>query len=84
MLPICTIGDLIKLNIEYLVIPVSFIISFVFAVMNRVGEINENPFENQTSNIPMTALCNTIERDLKEMVGENIPEKLEAENGYLY
>jgi ion channel-forming bestrophin family protein len=84
VLPICTIGDLIKLNIEYLVIPVSFIISFVFAVMNRVGEINENPFENQTSNIPMTALCNTIERDLKEMVGENIPEKLEAENGYLY
>jgi putative membrane protein len=52
--------------------------------MNRVGEINENPFENQISDIPMTAMCNTIERDLKEMLDEAMPEKLEAKNGYLF
>jgi putative membrane protein len=84
VLPICLIGDFTKMNIEFLVIPVSFIICFVFAVMNRVGEINENPFENQMSDIPMTALCNTIERDLKEMLGEAMPEKAEPQNGYLY
>ena len=47
--------------------------------MNRVGEINENPFENQIQDIPMNALCNTIERDLKEMLGE----KFHMDEGFL-
>ena len=84
VLPICLIGDFKKMNIDWMLIPVSFIISFVFSVMNKVGEINENPFENSISDIPMTALCNTIERDLKEALGETLPEKLEAKNGYLF
>ncbi|GAB2639078.1 bestrophin family ion channel [Emticicia sediminis] len=84
VLPICLIGDFKKMNIDWMLIPVSFIISFVFSVMNKVGEINENPFENSISDIPMTALCNTIERDLKEALGEPLPEKLEAKNGYLF
>lgn len=84
VLPICLIGDFTKMNIDFMIIPISFIICFVFAVMNRVGEINENPFENQISDVPMTALCNTIERDLKEMLGETLPEKLEPQNGFLY
>lgn len=84
-LPLCLIGDLAKLQIDFMLIPVSFVISFVFSVMNRVGEINENPFENQMSDIPMTALCNTIERDLKEMLGESkLPAKLDPQNGYLF
>jgi ion channel-forming bestrophin family protein len=84
VLPICLICDFAKMNIDFMIIPVSFIICLVFAVMNRVGEINENPFENQISDIPMTALCNTIERDLKEMLGEVLPEKLEPKNGFIY
>jgi putative membrane protein len=84
VLPLCLIGDFAKMHISFLIIPVSFMISFVFSVMNRVGEINENPFDNQMSDIPMTALCNTIERDLKEMLGENLPKKSEPENGFLY
>jgi len=85
VLPLCLIGDFTKMNISLLVIPVSFLICFVFAVMNKVGEINENPFENKISDIPMTALCNTIERDLKEMLGDtNIPAKLEPIKGYLF
>lgn len=84
VLPICLIGDFTKMNIGFMVIPVSFIICFVFAVMNRVGEINENPFENQISDIPITALCNTIERDLKEMLGEEMPEKMDMKDGYLF
>lgn len=84
VLPFCLIGDFSKTNISFLVIPISFVITFVFAVMNKVGEINENPFENQISDIPMTALCNTIERDLREMLGETIPPKIIAKNGYLF
>jgi putative membrane protein len=84
VLPLCLIGDFKKMDIDFMVIPISFIISSVFAIMNKVGEINENPFENQIQDIPMTALCNVIERDLKEMLGEKLPEKLAPINGYLY
>lgn len=84
VLPLCLIGDFSKMQMSFMVIPVSFVICFVFAVMNKVGEINEDPFENKISDVPMTALCNTIERDLKEMAGEEMPEKAEAKNGYMY
>lgn len=86
ILPLCLLNDFEKLNVLFLIVPVCFIISFVFAVMNRVGEINENPFENQMQDIPMTALCNTIERDLKEMLNEsNLPKKATVDaNGFLY
>lgn len=67
-----------------MVISVSFILCFVFAVMNKVGEINEDPFENRRSDIPMTAICNTRERDLKEMANEPMPEKTEVKKGYLF
>lgn len=85
VLPFSLVGDFFKLKIDYLLIPISFVICFIFAVMNRVGEINEEPFENSITDVPLTALCNTIERDLKEMLGEkDLPEKSEAKNGFLY
>lgn len=85
IIPFCLTGDFIKLKVDYLVVPISFIISFVFSIMNKVGEINENPFENKIYDIPMKYLCNTIERDLKEMLNEkNLPEKMIPVDGYLY
>lgn len=85
VLPFCLVVDFDKLQQPELLIPVSLLVTFMFSIMNRVGEINESPFENQMMDIPMTALCNTIERDLKEMLGESqIPDKTEPLNGYLY
>ncbi len=85
LLPFSLIGDFTKMNIAYLMIPVSVIISFVFAVIGKVGEVNEDPFENRITDVPLSALCNTIERDLREMLGDrNLPKKLEPENGYLF
>lgn len=53
--------------------------------MGKVGEVNEDPFENRITDVPMTAMCNTIERDLKEMLGEtDLPEKMMPERGYLF
>ena len=53
--------------------------------MERTGAANEAPFENLPTDVPLTALCNTIERDLRELLGEpDLPEKLEPVNGYLY
>ena len=53
--------------------------------MGKVGEVNEDPFENKITDVPMTAMCNTIERDLKEMLGEtDLPPKLLPENGFIF
>ena len=72
-------------NQSWMVIPLSVIVSGVFVIMEKTGAANENPFENQITDVPMSALCNTVERDLLEMLEEkNLPEKLEPENGYLF
>jgi len=85
LLPFCLISDFAKMNIAYLMIPVSVIISFVFAIIGKVGEVNEDPFENRITDIPMTALCITIERDLREMLGEkDLPAIVQPEKGFLF
>lgn len=69
----------------WLIIPFSFLIAGVFVIIERTGAANEDPFENKVTDVPLTALCNTIERDLKEMLGEQtLPKKMQPEDGYLY
>ena len=71
-------------RLAWLIIPLSIIVSGVFVIMERTGAANEDPFENKVTDVPMTTMCNTIERDLKEMLGGvDLPAKIEAENGYL-
>jgi putative membrane protein len=84
VLPFSLIGDFEKSGIGFLLIPVSVTISFVFATMAKVGEVNEEPFENRITDVPLTALCNTIERDLLETIGDDLTKKVEPENGFLY
>ncbi|MFN3666256.1 MAG: bestrophin family protein [Sediminibacterium sp.] len=85
LLPFSLIGDFSRMGMDFLMIPVSLIICFVFAILAKVGEVNEDPFENRITDVPLTAMCNTIERDLREMLDEtHLPEKQEPENGYLY
>lgn len=83
-LPFSLIADFSKMGIPWLMMPVSILISFVFGVMGKVGEVNEDPFEGRITDVPMTAICNTIERDLKEMLGESVPPKLLPEKGFLH
>lgn len=85
LLPFTLIGDFTKLNIAHLCIPVTLIIAFVFTIIGKVGEVNENPFEDAITDVPLTALCNTIERDLKEMLGESdLPAQTTPTNGYIF
>lgn len=70
---------------SWMVIPVSVVIVFIYAIINRTGDVLENPFENTINDAPMTALCLTIERDLREMLGEtDLPPAALSENGYLF
>jgi putative membrane protein len=84
VLPLSLITDFTRMGYPALMVPLSIMVSFVFGVMGKVGEVNEDPFENRVTDVPMTAICNTIERDLKEMLGENnLPPKAEPVNGFL-
>ncbi|HMO34395.1 MAG TPA: bestrophin family protein [Lacibacter sp.] len=84
ILPFSLIGDFHKMGAPLLMVPVSILISFVFGVMGKVGEVNEDPFENKITDVPLTALCTTLERDLKEMLGEtDLPDKPVPVKGYL-
>lgn len=85
VLPFSLITDFSKMGAPALMIPLSVLISFVFGVMGKVGEVNEDPFENRITDVPMTAMCRTIERDLKEMLGEtDLPEKHLPKDGFLF
>jgi putative membrane protein len=85
VLPFSLYPDLHKTTGTALLIPISLLISFIFAIIARVGEVNEDPFENRITDVPMSALCTTIETDLKEMLGEeDLPEPAAAENGFLF
>jgi putative membrane protein len=39
-------------------------------MMEIVGDYSENPFQGMANDIPMLALCRTIENNLREMLGE--------------
>jgi putative membrane protein len=85
VLPFALLGDFTKMGVSVMMIPTSLTIAFVFAVMGKVGEVNEDPFENRITDVPLTALCDTIERDLKELLGEHhaLRQPIQAHNGYL-
>lgn len=79
VLPFGLVGELAKYGHAYvwLTIPMSVIISWIFQVMEVIGDRSEDPFEGNVNDIPMTAICRTIEIDLREMLGEkNIPGKI--------
>lgn len=85
LLPFSLLPDFNNMNQTYWMIPVSIVIAFVFSILGKVGEVNENPFENRITDVPMSAMSIAVERDLKEMLGNfELPNKLEAERGFLY
>ncbi len=63
----------------------SVLISWIFVTMEKVGSNSEDPFEGRINDVPMTALCRTIEIDLRDMLNEeNLPEKVRPQDNILY
>ncbi|WP_222982177.1 bestrophin family protein [Flagellimonas meishanensis] len=63
----------------------SVLISWVFTTMEKVGSNSEDPFEGRINDVPMTALCRTIEIDLRDMLDEtDLPEKVKPQHNILY
>ncbi|NRA49430.1 MAG: hypothetical protein HRU12_09890 [Phaeodactylibacter sp.] len=70
---------------SWLIIPMSLLIAGVFIIMEKTGAANEDPFENKVTDVALSSICNTIERNLRELLGEtDLPEKLVPKDGYLY
>jgi ion channel-forming bestrophin family protein len=83
--PFFLLKTLVADGAPWLVIPLSGLIAFLFTAIERTGAVNEEPFENRITDVPLSAYCRDIERDLFEILGEdNLPPKLEPKNGYLW
>ena len=55
-----------------------------FKIVAELGEDLSDPFENGINDTPMTALCRTIEIDLRQMLDEtDLPAPIEPEDGIL-
>lgn len=56
------------------VIPANLIICMSFQLINEVGRVLENPFTNFWPALPLSAMSKTIERNLRQALGEsNLP-----------
>ncbi|GJM29897.1 MAG: membrane protein [Cyclobacteriaceae bacterium] len=72
-----------ELNWEILIMRV--LVAYVFLTLEKISRGLKDPFENKVSDIPMTAICRTIEIDLREMLGEeDLPPPLKPDKGVLY
>jgi len=60
-------------------------VAYVFIQVDQLGADLKHPFEMKMNDTPMTALCNTIEIDLRQMLGEeDLPKQVEPVDGILY
>ncbi len=60
------------------------LISYAFFGLDAIGDDVEQPFEEHENDLPLDAICRTIEIDLLQAIGEpNIPAPIEPKNGIL-
>jgi putative membrane protein len=86
LLPFGLVGEFSEMGHNFILLTIPFytLIAWIFLTMEIVGDNSEDPFENFVNDVPMTALCRTIERDLRDMLEEeNIPEGIKPNNGVL-
>ena len=87
VLPLGLVEEFDKLGPGHVwfMIPFAALVSWVFNTIEVVGHTSENPFENDIYDVPMTAICRSIEIDLRELLGETaLPPKIEAVEDVLY
>lgn len=69
----------------WLLIPFNLIVSWVFSLMEYMGDYSENPFEGLINDVPIYSIVRNIEIDLRDMMGEkDLPEKIQAVRNILF
>jgi putative membrane protein len=72
-------------NASWMVIPITVLMAFVFGIIERTGAVNEDPYTNPITAIPLEAIARSVERDLREMLGEaELPEPVAVVDGTLH
>ena len=71
LLPFALVGDL-----HYMTPFVSVFISYTFLSWDSLAEELEDPFGTAANDLPLNAMCNTIERNLLDMTGQHPLNKL--------
>ena len=75
--------DLVE-GIDIIDVTVVPLMMLMFVLTERVGAELRNPFSNHSNDVPMRALCRTIEIELRQQLGEKeVPEPLEPVKGVL-
>ncbi|WP_434663685.1 bestrophin family protein [Klebsiella sp. MISC125] len=78
LLPFALVGDL-----HYMTPFVSVFISYTFLSWDSLAEELEDPFGTAANDLPLNAMCNTIERNLLDMTDQHpLPDKLEPDRYY--
>ncbi|WP_316740778.1 bestrophin family protein [Pedobacter antarcticus] len=57
---------------SYFEIPLLLVISAAFFLLEKTASHLENPFSNLPTDTPMTAICNTIEINVKNLLSEEV------------
>jgi putative membrane protein len=85
LLPFSLLSGVDKAATTFIMLPITVLIGWVFHMIYLNGHVYAYPFDNTPFDTPMTSICNTIEIDLKEMLGgdEAIPAKVTAHRGIL-
>jgi ion channel-forming bestrophin family protein len=85
VLPLFLVNTAVADGSVWLILPLTLLIAFLFTTIERIAAVNEDPFENRITDVPLTALCRDIERDLRAMLGEtNLPDPIPPQDGYLW
>lgn len=78
LLPFALVGDL-----HYMTPFVSVFISYTFLSWDSLAEELEDPFGTAANDLPLNAICNTIERNLLDMTDQHpLPEPLRPDRYY--
>lgn len=73
LLPFGLIDELAKSasnSLDWMVVPFSTLISWMFITMEQVGDSSEDPFELGLNDVPITSICRSIEIELKQFLGD--------------
>ena len=62
----------------------STIAGLMFLAALAIGDDLVDPFANTVHDLPLTAMCRTIEIDLKQTIGDEAPKPLNPHNGVLW
>ncbi len=71
------------LSSGWLVIPFTLLVSWVFILMELIGDYSENPFEGLYNDVPISTIARDIEIDIRQMLDEtDLPKSIEPIGKY--